>query len=211
MSYLQLVSVDLSTTGLPGECLSFAESAVGAPHLYANATVAWNNTEFKHPDQDFPEGVDVPIWFSFWTSIDGVFADYGHVCYRLRDGRIFSSPYRQGTGQVFLGSIQELQQKYTDGHPLVYRGWTEDIALIKIVKEEEPMPNDGDIDNVYLQSNGRVATDAEKATYRTKSWSAPDGLYYGKVRVDFENTQKALKDAQNASYEPAPQLFIKKG
>lgn len=66
-----------------------------------------------------------------------------------------------------------------------------------LAQKENDMPNDGDIDNVYLQDNGRKATDSEKAAYRVIPWSDPTGLYYGKVRVDFENLQKALQDAQN--------------
>lgn len=72
--------------------------------------------------------------------------------------------------------------------------------------EGDDMPNEGDVDNAYLQANGRKATDEEKRIYTSKPWSAPDGLYYGKVRVDFDN----VKNAQSGTYEPVTEQLFKK-
>lgn len=72
------------------------------------------------------------------------------------------------------------------------------------------MPNDGDVDNVYLEFNGRKATDDEKKVYTEKSWSAGDGLYYGKVAVEVANLKKALDEARNSSYKPlGKEVFVK--
>jgi hypothetical protein len=59
-------------------------------------------------------------------------------------------------------------------------------------KQEEDMPNNGDVDNVYKLINGRSATDDEKKVYTTKSISAPDGLLYGKLFPDIQNLQSAI-------------------
>lgn len=158
MIYKQLISPDLNTQGEVGKCLNFAERSYGTPIMYDNATEAWNATQFKHPNQDFPSGVAVLLWWSYWTTINGVFADYGHVASRLPDGRIFSSPYRVGTGQAFLNSIDELQRIYSNNgqHPLIYRGWTEDIATVRVVKEDNMngIPEDSDIINFKRSDTG---------------------------------------------------------
>lgn len=72
--------------------------------------------------------------------------------------------------------------------------------------KEDDMPNEGDVHNAYLQANGRKATPAEVKVYTSKPWSALDGLYYGKVRVDFDNAKNQVP----ASYQPvAEQLYRK--
>lgn len=63
------------------------------------------------------------------------------------------------------------------------------------------MPNSGDVDNVYLVINGRKATDQEKDIYTKRTWSAPDGLYYGKVNIDLKNLQKFLSEAGTTDSE----------
>jgi hypothetical protein len=75
-----------------------------------------------------------------------------------------------------------------------------DPLSLVITEENNTMnPNDGDVDNAYMQSDGRKATDQEKQLYTAKAWSAPDGLYYGKIRVDFGNTQTWLTEARAAN------------
>ena len=76
---------------------------------------------------------------------------------------------------------------------------TIDINRIKAGVKENDMPNDGDIDNAYLRANHRKATEEEKAFYRSKPWSAPDGLFYGKTLVDFENTENAVIEARKSA------------
>lgn len=202
MSYNQLIPPDRSTKGTVGECLNFAERAVGAPQIFRNATVAANNTQFRHLDQNFPEGVDVVIWFSFWTTINGIFADYGHVCFRLSDGRIFSSPYKQGTGQAYLNSIQELQRLYTDGqHPLVYRFWTEDIATIRVVEEETYMPflNDGDVINLIRsihQDPNFPVPQSELDYYKASDDHAKDLMY-----KNMGELQRLIDKSGNPAYK----------
>jgi hypothetical protein len=84
----------------------------------------------------------------------------------------------------------------------VYPGGTEccgSLDVERIVKQaqEDNMPNEGDIDNVYLEFNGREATQEEKNVYTQKSWSAGDGLYYGKVVPELRVLKKALDEARS--------------
>lgn len=66
------------------------------------------------------------------------------------------------------------------------------------IKEEEDMPNSGDVINVYKLINNKVAAQSEVDYYTSKPWNAPDGLYYGKIMVDYKNLQKFLQDAVNS-------------
>jgi hypothetical protein len=78
--------------------------------------------------------------------------------------------------------------------------WT-NVLTGQIIGGEEEMPNSGDVDNVYLVINGRKATDQEKDIYTKRAWSAPDGLYYGKVNIDLKNLQKFLSEAGTTDSE----------
>lgn len=82
---------------------------------------------------------------------------------------------------------------------LINDKWVAVDPLTELSKETVPMPNDGDIDNAYLRANHRKATEEEKAFYRSKPWSAPDGLFYGKTLVDFENTENAVIEARKSA------------
>lgn len=76
------------------------------------------------------------------------------------------------------------------------------LAIIK----GEDMPNSGDVTNVYKRINNKVPDQHEIQTYTTKPWNAPDGLYYGKVDIDIQNLQKALKDADTDDAEKIKQI-----
>lgn len=138
MSYIQLVDPNLNAVGEIGGCLAYAEEFFTAPHIEPFATAAWNNTQFKHENMDFPAGVIVPIWFSYFATINGEYKDWGHVAARLPDGRIYSSPWQAGTNHAVLPNMSELVRIYSDNgvHPLVYLGWSEDISNVRVIKEE---------------------------------------------------------------------------
>lgn len=133
MSCTQLVSPNLSTAGNVGYCLAFVEAAYTTPHgLYLYATQAWEATQYKHTDQNFPDGMYVPIWFSYM--INGI--DEGHVAIHMPDGRVLSSPWQSGTTQAILPNISELERIYSNNgqHPLTYLGWSEDISGKHVVE-----------------------------------------------------------------------------
>lgn len=64
--------------------------------------------------------------------------------------------------------------------------------------KEEDMPNSGDVDNIYLEFNGRKATEEEKRVYTNKSWSAGDGLYYGRALVEIRHLKRTITELQKA-------------
>lgn len=195
MDFVQIIPFYTSRGGsAPNMCLSNVIQGYGIPPKYLDAWSAWENTQ-QHTD-DIPMGVDVPIFFSYFAAIDTVYKNWGHVGVRLSNGQFWSD------GKVY-NSISD----YTSNHYPKYVGWGESINDIKVIKQGEDMPNSGDVDNAYLTANGRVATDEEKKVYTSKPWSAPDGLYYGKVLVDL----KAAENAPQAGFVPVTEQLYKKG
>lgn len=143
MSSSQLVTPNLNTAGNIGYCLAFVESAYGTGHLYPYAYNGWQATQYKHEDQNFPDGMYVPIWFSYMVGN----TNEGHVAIRMPDGRVLSSPWQQGTTQAILPNIDELVRIYSDNgvHPLTYLGWSEDIAGVQVVETSQPLYTTTDI------------------------------------------------------------------
>ena len=76
--------------------------------------------------------------------------------------------------------------------------------------KENDMPNEGDVDNVYIEFNGRKATDEEKKVYTSKDWSAGDGLFYGKVLPEVNFLKTKLAESQNQHFMPVGELYVKK-
>lgn len=137
MSWTQLKPVDMSVMKTAGRCLEFAEDSFDVPNLYDSAWQGWESAQYKHKDKDFPKGVYVPVWFDWTGSVqwtDGVWRTlrYGHVAY-TKDGKVYSSP-PTGYGRAWFNSVDDLVNAFGGG--MKYVGWSEDIAGIRVVKEE---------------------------------------------------------------------------
>ena len=128
MAWQQLIEPNLSTQGKVGFCLAFARNMFGVSVKYPNAWKAWEGTTYKHANYDFPP-VAVLIWFRH--PANGTTP--GHVAVRMPDGKIYSSPYRVGTTHAVLGSIEEVEKKYSSK----YVGWSEDINNIRVAQFKE--------------------------------------------------------------------------
>jgi hypothetical protein len=166
MNYVQLVEPDLTVTSEAGWCLYFAEEVWKTNHLYYDATEAWNDTQFKHEDRNFPN-VSVPVWYSW--DVDG------HVATRTPDGRVFSSPMT-GYGNVWFNSVDECANTITKvtGIKCQYLGWSEDLAGVNLIKEEDMEPadyrtNEGDVVNGYQGILGRQPNADEIKIYNGKT------------------------------------------
>lgn len=169
MNYKQLVPLNLNANGNIGFCLAYAQAVFGHNRLYADATTAWQNTKYKHLDQNFPN-VAVPIWFSY--KLNGV--DLGHVAVRLPNGQIYSSPWEQGTTHAVLNSIPQLISIYSDNqkNPMKYLGWSEDIEELRVAQPDiiNDMPTPAEVNLAFAAVLNRQATNAEKKLYSTRSW-----------------------------------------
>lgn len=107
-------------------CLQNVRLGYGIPALYQTATKAWNGTQ-QHRDRNFPDGCDVPVFWSLYLTLDGVYADYGHVAVRLADGRIW-------TDGRYYANIDSLNTYYLGGKG-TYQGWGESLNNVRVVTE----------------------------------------------------------------------------
>lgn len=138
----QLVSPNLDAQDNPGWCLRFVQTVFGAPAYHPTATSAWIDTTDKHYERDMP-GVAVPVWFSWWGTIDGTNQDWGHVVAWIPErGQFLSSPKRwsDGWGQAWFDSIEDVESFLGAS----YNGWTTDINGLSVaqwVADPELAPN----------------------------------------------------------------------
>lgn len=198
-SFSQIIPFDTNKGGnTPNLCLRNVSTGYGIGSKYGSAWEAWQHTQ-QHPDRNIPAGLAVPIYYSYTATIDGVTENYGHINVQLPNGTVWSD-----------GNIYASIDDYTSKKFPKFVGWGESVNDYQIIQGENDMPNDGDVINVYQLLNGRPATAEEQQVYTTKSWSAPDGLFYGKIEVDIKNLQQAVANEQNASYTPVTQQLYTK-
>jgi uncharacterized coiled-coil protein SlyX len=107
-------------------CLQNVRLGYGIPAYYSTATKAWNGA-IKHQDRSFPQGCDVPVFYTWYGTVDGVYANYGHVAVQLADGRVW-------TDGKYYANVDSLNQYYLGGKG-TYLGWTEDLNNVRVVTE----------------------------------------------------------------------------
>lgn len=119
-------------------CLANVCKGYSIPNYYASAWEAWQHTQ-QHTDQP-PAGLDVPVFFSYTATIDGITKNWGHIGVRLRDGRFWSD-----------GTIYSSIGAYERNHYPRYVGWGESINNVTILKGGSMgIP---DTDNWYARMN----------------------------------------------------------
>lgn len=111
-------------------CLQNVRRGYGIPAYYSTARKAWNGTQ-QHQDRNFPAGCAVPVFWSLNLTLDGVYADYGHIAVRLADGRIW-------TDGRYYANVDTLNAGYLGGKG-VYLGWGESVNNVKVVTQEVSM------------------------------------------------------------------------
>lgn len=104
----QLVAPDLTAEGYPGYCLGFTQKVYGAPGRYPNAWEAWLATNDKHETRELPP-VSVPVWFDGYSSVEGVYARYGHVCAYV-PGIGFLNQGEKHYGQKWYSTLEEVER-----------------------------------------------------------------------------------------------------
>lgn len=136
MAWIQTTTPNLEIKGLPGVCLGMQQRVWGAPGLYNTAWQAWQATEFKHEDRNFPEDVAVPIWFDHWGAYGNpgqeVYGQYGHVATYVPGRGVLSNPGR-GLGQIWYPTIDACAKDCN----ATYVGWSEDINTVRAVQQTQ--------------------------------------------------------------------------
>lgn len=152
MGWTQLAGPNTSVQDQAGWCLRFTQAVFGAPARYYCAYDAWVATSLKHADRSLPEGVSVPVWYTWWGTINGEYRNWGHACAAIwipEEGRhkILSSP-PSGYGQAWFNDIDHMARAYN----LTYEGWSEDLNGLQTVSfTSQPIPT-GD-DDMYAKVN----------------------------------------------------------
>lgn len=139
MSFTQVISFDTAKGGnIPNLCLANVCKGYRIANKYGSAWEAWENTQ-QHPDRNIPDGLDVPLYYSYTTTIDGVTQNYGHINVRLKNGTVWSD------GKTY-NSIND----YTANHSPKYVGWGESINDVKVIGGEmKDYPTKGDLVNIH--------------------------------------------------------------
>lgn len=97
----------------------YVQGTYGIGPKYPTAAAAWGASAYKHADQNFPDNIWVPIWFTLQDNPDG------HVALRQPDGSIWSASSATDTTPVHHSSLADIEGYF--GGRLTYLGWTEDV------------------------------------------------------------------------------------
>lgn len=134
---IQTVTPNLNVSAYITRCLKYVQDAFGSPNAGKSAMISWQTrTKFKHTDRDFPIGVYFIVWFDYWGTVEGVYANWGHVVI-CKDGTCYSSPFTKASADAnvhdTLNSISEVERIYG----CTFIGWSEDIAGLKVIEGED--------------------------------------------------------------------------
>lgn len=129
MSYKQVRAFNQSQGGSKkGFCLQNVRLGYAIPGKYSTAWVAWQHTE-QHKNTSVPSNVDVPVYFSYTTTIGGVRKNYGHIGVRLKSGKFWSD-----------GKVYSSVKSYVSNHAPKYVGWGESVNDVRVIKYQKPAP-----------------------------------------------------------------------
>jgi hypothetical protein len=132
VTWTQLRQPGVNKPCRPGWCLVYVQDVFGIPAKQPSALADWQANTYNHADQDFPEGVAVPIWFS---GRSGDLKLYGHVAVRMSDGSVWSASHPTSDQPMHFNSIDALNSYY--GGQLIYLGWSEDVEDVLVIEQEE--------------------------------------------------------------------------
>lgn len=190
---IQLIPFNQSRGGTtPNMCLANVIKGYVIGAKYPDAWTAWVNTQ-QHGG-DAPAGLDVPVFFSYVATIDGVNKNWGHIGVRLANGQFWSD-----------GKVYPTIAAYTSNHAPKYVGWGESINNVKVIGVEEMQPlTPAQVDHVLKMGLQREPTPEE---LNNPDYHANAGLLIDTV---WNNGGEENYKNRNTQYIPAGQLFIKK-
>ena len=149
-------------------CLSNVRKGYSIPALHQYAKQDWDNN-VQHKDRNFPQGCDVPVYWSWTGTVDGVTKDWGHIAVRLADGRVW-------TDGRYYANVDTLNANYLSGRG-TYLGWGELVNNIRVVTQEVSMAgiNDDVSRQIGWHFMGRNGYDGKPNALQSKQ-----GDIYGK-------------------------------
>jgi hypothetical protein len=138
MGYTQIRSANPNAKSYPGYCLQLVtESFFGTPGGHNTARDAWDASGTKNASRDLPN-VQVPVFFSWVGTIDGIRKDWGHVVTYFPGRGFLSSPgkWTDGYGNQWFASIDAVTRWFN----APYLGFTLDIPMRGAVASFTPDP-----------------------------------------------------------------------
>lgn len=109
----------------PDLCLSNVSMGYGIGNKYDSAWEAWQHTQ-QHTDRNVPSGLDVPVYYSYTTTIDGITKNYGHINVQLKNGTVWSD-----------GNIYTSIDDYTSKKAPKFVGWGESVNDVKVIEGDD--------------------------------------------------------------------------
>ena len=153
MSWAQVKTFNQAQAGTTKNfCLANVTKGYGIPNKYASAWQAWENTQ-QHGG-DVPGGLDIPVYFSYTATIDGINKNWGHIGVRVANGQFWSD-----------GNLYTSIADYTKNHSPKYVGWGESVNNVRVIKEGESMTDKNQIAAFTWAFFGRNARQTELDTY----------------------------------------------
>ena len=138
MGYTQIRSANPNAKSYPGYCLQLVtESFFTTPGGHNTARDAWDASGTKNTSRDLPN-VQVPVFFSWVGTIDGIRKDWGHVVIYFPGRGFLSSPgkWTDGYGNQWFASIDAVTRWFN----APYLGFTLDIPMRGAVASFTPDP-----------------------------------------------------------------------
>lgn len=189
----QLIPFNQSKAGnKPLLCLQNTRLGYGIGAKYSTAWQAWLHTQ-QHPDVNYP-ALEVPLYYSFTHTINGVKDNYGHINVRLKDGRVWSD------GKIYA-NLPDFESKFTNVH---YVGWGESINDVDVIGY-----NGGDMlseDDFYKTFRGMLGRDPTPDEAKNLSRDASV-----LVNTLWNNgSEQRYKDDKNPPEYVETKVFVKK-
>lgn len=124
MNFIQAIHFNTSLGGNVSDlCLDNVRRGFGISNKYNTAWEAWQHTQ-QHADRNIPVGLDVPLYYSYTTTINNDTQNYGHINVRLANGTVWSD-----------GNIYQSIDDYTSKKLPKFVGWGESVNDYQILKE----------------------------------------------------------------------------
>lgn len=209
MSWQQVKTPNIGVPCRPGWCLQYVQNAFDALWAGLTATDGWNQAQFKHADDKFPDGVAVPVWFAMKGE------PAGHVAVRMADGSYYSTSHPTNKTAYHHPNLQHLLTYY--GGRLTLRGWSEDLNGMRVIAKGENMAV-SDAELADLRKWKEIGQDAQQwkaALEASALWPLLQGDHkkvgdVAKDLVAWKEKGLKLEQEQMAQYELVPYEVYRK-
>lgn len=196
MENKQLTVLNPNHFGKPYYCLAYAYSFLGAKPKYECAYDSWKYNSDKNYGYDYPKDVAVPLYFSWYGTIDGEYKNWGH-CAVSYNNKIYSGPrvIHKDEGREIFNTIAEVEKAYG----AKYLGYSSIINDIKVYELEK------NNDIKYIVKKG----DTLSSVANLYNINYMDLYELNKELIDNENIKRGI-DKNKMWIYPGQELSIKK-